>query len=409
MSSAEHLSAADGEGDVSSACRRDLSEDDDTSDEGADCEDVMGELYAAAAETRCSTTLFKRTLERAISCGFDPEHHTYERNVLQVAMSAKNTLAMRDLFYFGLYPCLRNKNDDGDNDEVMNHAMKNVLSKKVLSTLRKLDALQSEVTKLQKAVLKGDLEEVKNMRATLQSTDLAWRDAEGMSPLHYACVRGSRPIVQQLMDAGANPRALNFEEQNVLHLASKHGSVDVLEYLLNRMSEHVGDKDAINDKDESEKSPVIYTAGAGSYRALQLLLEVGGAVFTADVLSHAAAHGCLEYIKRVVKGCEVPLTHIDERGKSLLHHAADAGHIRVVDYILGKLQGDDLVRILTQKDTICSNVLHACCGTSSETDVLMERILEKAKICGVVEDMVNVQEHYTGARFCVLVTGKDQG
>jgi ankyrin repeat protein len=58
------------------------------------------------------------------------------------------------------------------------------------------------------------------------------RDRQGMTPLHYACIRGNREVIQTLIDSGADIYGRNNLQLTSLHLACRHGLDHVVTLLL---------------------------------------------------------------------------------------------------------------------------------------------------------------------------------
>ena len=54
------------------------------------------------------------------------------------------------------------------------------------------------------------------------------------TPLHTACLNGRLPIVQYLIEKGADIEAKNQEKKTPLHYASWNGQTNVVKYLLSK-------------------------------------------------------------------------------------------------------------------------------------------------------------------------------
>ena len=62
--------------------------------------------------------------------------------------------------------------------------------------------------------------------------DVNKRDAEGNTPLHYACLKGYRDIVNLLLDSEADATIANNLSETPLHAASRSGNKEIIGKLL---------------------------------------------------------------------------------------------------------------------------------------------------------------------------------
>lgn len=60
------------------------------------------------------------------------------------------------------------------------------------------------------------------------------KDKAGQTPLQGAVLAGHKDVVEMLLDHRADWKDLNEKKQTVLHLAAKHGQVDIVDILLKR-------------------------------------------------------------------------------------------------------------------------------------------------------------------------------
>ena len=59
------------------------------------------------------------------------------------------------------------------------------------------------------------------------------KNAEGNTPLHYACIGGHLGVGELLLRHGADRNAVNFTASaSPLHLAAKHGHLSMVELLI---------------------------------------------------------------------------------------------------------------------------------------------------------------------------------
>ena len=60
------------------------------------------------------------------------------------------------------------------------------------------------------------------------------KDENQWTPLHIACFKGFLPIVQYLIEKGANIEAKDRDQNTPLHIASSYGKTDVVKYLVSK-------------------------------------------------------------------------------------------------------------------------------------------------------------------------------
>ena len=98
--------------------------------------------------------------------------------------------------------------------------------------------------------------------------DVNKRDAEGNTPLHYACLKGYRDIVSLLLENKADATAVNNQSETPLHAAARTGNKEIIERLLDCGSD-------INATDKDGKTPLICLADNWRTDAAIRLIERG--------------------------------------------------------------------------------------------------------------------------------------
>jgi TonB family protein len=78
----------------------------------------------------------------------------------------------------------------------------------------------------------GQTQAVRELLAGPQQVDVDYRDAHGWTALMYALKGGHDDIVKLLVDAGANVRLKNNDEESALHIAAKNGRTEATRLLL---------------------------------------------------------------------------------------------------------------------------------------------------------------------------------
>ncbi|MDH4163762.1 MAG: ankyrin repeat domain-containing protein [Nitrospirota bacterium] len=145
-----------------------------------------------------------------------------------------------------------------------------------------------------------------------------------------ACEKGSREMVQMLLDAGVGVAVREKYSRNTpLHTAVGHGHKEVAELLLDRGAD-------VNGPGRDRSTPLMY---AGKHTEIaKLLIERGADINAKDkdngtALMSAAAAGNAELVRELLeRGADVQV--IDSAGNTPLLVAARDGHTEVVQVLL---------------------------------------------------------------------------
>jgi len=98
--------------------------------------------------------------------------------------------------------------------------------------------------------------------------DLNSRVELGMSPLMKAALAGDPALVDALLAAGADVRALNDDEHHALWFACVNGDVSLVQKLIAAGSD-------INNRNVNGVTCIIYAASTGKLEVLKTLIEAG--------------------------------------------------------------------------------------------------------------------------------------
>ena len=134
----------------------------------------------------------------------------------------------------------------------------------------------SEQNSLHDACLKGNIEAVKSSIAKRE--DVNAKDDNKLTPLHVACFRGYKDIVELLIENQANVNVSTKESPAVespLHLACLKNHHEIVKLLLEKGAD-------IEGKDKDEKTPLHYAIWANSELIVKLLLENGAYIDAQD-------------------------------------------------------------------------------------------------------------------------------
>lgn len=150
--------------------------------------------------------------------------------------------------------------------------------------------------------------------------DFNGRDANGMTPLHYASNAGDLTADVLLIAAGADVNAKDFSGRTPLHAAASSGRADIAKLLLAKGS-------AANARDRAGLTPLHQAAASGSRELADLLVASG-----ADVGATSTGG----------------LTPADEASRS--HHQALADFLRSEQASPAPSRGSAKARIYTNDD-----------------------------------------------------------
>ena len=86
------------------------------------------------------------------------------------------------------------------------------------------------------ACLSGKMESVKSHHSQLTRflKVREARDSHLNTPLHLACKGGSREVAEYLIEVGCSMNAKNSDKDNLMHVAVRNGHVHIAQLLLNR-------------------------------------------------------------------------------------------------------------------------------------------------------------------------------
>ena len=165
--------------------------------------------------------------------------------------------------------------------------------------------------------------------------DLNMADDEGATPLHKAALLSDgAPIVQLLLQAGADPNIRDLDGRSPLHYAARFGAAASVQALLAAGADPVL-------RDRARCTALFLAAEHGRTEVVSLLTEANPNmvnVWNEDYVMpvhHAAADGNLEILEILIKADatldDVGYTH---QKTTALHLAVARGHIKVVKRLL---------------------------------------------------------------------------
>ncbi|XP_053858975.1 ankyrin repeat domain-containing protein 42 isoform X2 [Vidua macroura] len=167
--------------------------------------------------------------------------------------------------------------------------------------------------------------------------DTARVTVRGWTAAHLAAIRGQDACMQALLLNGADAAARDERGCTASHLAAAHGHSYTLQTLLRTGAD-------VNVSDRNDWKPVHYAAFHGRLGCLQLLVRWGACVDDVDnngnlpVLAFpahdAAFNGDLLLVRRLVRSGVVNINERNNKGSTLLHKAAEQGHIHCLQWLV---------------------------------------------------------------------------
>ncbi len=183
---------------------------------------------------------------------------------------------------------------------------------------------------IHQAVKEGKLEVVRKMLE--EDRDLINAvDSDLKTPLHLATEHGYMPMVELLLEKGADINAKTGFKRTPLHFAASSGHDEIVRLFIAKGAD-------LNEKDSFMLTPIFRAAYNGHRNIVEMLLSVGISISTTEkngvTLLHAAAlAGNLELVEMLLdKG--IGRNVRNRYGKTPLHFAASRGHKAVINLLL---------------------------------------------------------------------------
>nr|BCR37381.1 transient receptor potential cation channel subfamily A member 1 isoform 277V [Buergeria japonica] len=159
-------------------------------------------------------------------------------------------------------------------------------------------------------------------------------DADGCTPLHYACRHGVPNSVNNLMGLNVSLYSKSKDKRSALHFAASYGRYNTCDRLLRFAS----DARLLNDADEKGMTPLHMAAQNGHDKIVFLLLKKG-ALMLSDyrgwtALQYAAHGGYTRTIKTLLDTSISLIDKPDKEKNTALHLAAKEGHPKAVSLLL---------------------------------------------------------------------------
>lgn len=157
--------------------------------------------------------------------------------------------------------------------------------------------------------------------------DVNKRDAEGNTPLYYACLKGYRDLVLLLLDSGADVSVTNNRSETPLHAAARSGNKEIIEKLVAKGAD-------LNTTDADGRTPLLCLLDNRRTDAALFLIGRGADTEIADsdghkAIDYATANGLREVVSRLSAE-----NTSDVSGNTPLHQAVYNGQSEIVRTLL---------------------------------------------------------------------------
>lgn len=185
-------------------------------------------------------------------------------------------------------------------------------------------AASSEVTALWLSASEGRVDVMKTLLE--KGADAANTRVDGITTLGTASVGGHTEAIKLLLESGADPTITDTDGLTPLMNAAENGSVAIMKLLV----EHVDDPAYVNLMSNTGYSPLIIASAHGHVDAVEYLVKAGSDVDAVHdnkvtALMYGAAHGHIDVMKVLIKKGKASLDAKHTNGGTALLEAASGG------------------------------------------------------------------------------------
>ena len=159
--------------------------------------------------------------------------------------------------------------------------------------------------------------------------DLNAKNDKGHTGLHLACDTGKLPIVECLVEGGADVEAKSSSGRTALRVAAVKGRVAIASYLITKGAN-------VNEKDSKGISCLSAAATGGYSGMVECLLKNGSEPIPVDdeLFRKAARSNVLSLVRHGIVAGTVDVNSKDKDGYAAIHLASAKGHVEIVEFLV---------------------------------------------------------------------------
>ncbi|GAB6033390.1 hypothetical protein CHUAL_013153 [Chamberlinius hualienensis] len=196
------------------------------------------------------------------------------------------------------------------------------------------------LTPLHYAAMKGNRPVAKSL-LLCHGVNIEARDSEEMTPLHLAAIHNNSRIALLLIKAGAQLRCRDENLATPLHHAASEGNLEIIKMLITAAEER-GEweslNDMVNDKDFEKAMPLHNAVENGHQDCADYLISKGADVNTPKqnmlhLLHLAAKNGDIDTIRLLLNSSK-NINCLNNFGETPLHEAVKHNHVGVIDILV---------------------------------------------------------------------------
>ena len=352
------------------------------------------QLHRIFTDEKSTYYLFLRTIEANMShIKADPGHCP----LIHACIVKNRTDLLRPIYLSGIWDIVVKQRIPNDCWPFLKEYVGNTVfdiaklkSKNIEDDLMRYNEWNSEKQPLRMAIKRGLTRVIPNVvDAAASPTIITDAFADGLTPLHWACVVGDLSVFKLLVKLGADVNNKTETGESILHLTCALGRKDIAKYIVQDLKMNT------TERGPTGRSPVDYTAETGDVELFLILVSAKARIeYSALILS--CMKGNAKFLEVMHGRCRLDLAYQDRYGRTPMHHAAENGHVDVMKYLIEK--GAKLNGI----DKNHRTMLHVLADRGHHKAILaLKRHIKR--------HLLDQRDRYIGADNCFLVKGSDNG